>query len=202
MQTVRELGEAVARYRRAFGLKQGDVAAQAGIAQETLSRFEFGKVSEFGSRKLLAVLAVLGMELQFGAIGAAARWMSFAANGPGSRDPRCPRKTWDPGKTTQTFVAITFGLPPREQASIVERIGAAMAHVAPRVHEAMRAHPGVEDIGKRMLFAWNEGLSGLCEPRTYSLCHPGLGNALAVLAEPANVQPARTVIGRSELMGE
>jgi transcriptional regulator with XRE-family HTH domain len=71
MQTVQELGEAVARRRRELGLKQGDVAVQAGITQETLSRFELGKVSEFGSRKLLAVLTVLGMELKFSEIGSA-----------------------------------------------------------------------------------------------------------------------------------
>lgn len=65
MQTVRELGEAVATRRRFLGLKQRDVAARAGIPQEALSRFERGKLPEFGSRKLLAVLAVLGMELQF-----------------------------------------------------------------------------------------------------------------------------------------
>jgi HTH-type transcriptional regulator / antitoxin HipB len=65
MQTIQELGEAVAKRRRALGLKQGDVAAQVGIAQATLSRFELGKLAEFGSRKLLAVLAVLGLELQF-----------------------------------------------------------------------------------------------------------------------------------------
>lgn len=71
MQTVQELGEAVARRRRELGIKQGDVAVQAGITQETLSRFELGKVSEFGSRKLLAVLTVLGMELKFSEIGSA-----------------------------------------------------------------------------------------------------------------------------------
>jgi len=65
MQTVLELGEAVAERRRALGLKQGDVAARAGVAQGALSRFERGKLSEFGSRKLLAVLAALGMELHF-----------------------------------------------------------------------------------------------------------------------------------------
>lgn len=69
MQTVLELGEAVATRRRALGLKQGDVAARAGIPQETLSRFERGKVAEFGSRKLMAVLAVLGMEVQFAEMG-------------------------------------------------------------------------------------------------------------------------------------
>jgi transcriptional regulator with XRE-family HTH domain len=65
MQTVLELGEAVAARRRFLGLKQGEVAARAGLAQEMLSRFERGKSAELGSRKLLAVLAVLGMELQF-----------------------------------------------------------------------------------------------------------------------------------------
>lgn len=64
MQTLFEIGEAVAARRRSLGLKQGVAAAQAGISQETLSRFERGNVAEFGARKLLAVLAVLGMELQ------------------------------------------------------------------------------------------------------------------------------------------
>ncbi len=71
MQTVQELGDAVAERRRALGLKQGDVAARAGVAQAALSRFERGKLPEFGSRKLLAVLAALGMELQFVEIAAA-----------------------------------------------------------------------------------------------------------------------------------
>lgn len=65
MQTLVELGEAVATRRRSLGLKQGDVAALAGVSQETLSRFERGRLAEFGSRKLLFVLAALGMELDF-----------------------------------------------------------------------------------------------------------------------------------------
>lgn len=69
MQTIRELGEAVAARRRFLGLKQGDVADRAGITQEALSRFERGKLAEFGSRKLLAVLAALDMELQFVELG-------------------------------------------------------------------------------------------------------------------------------------
>jgi HTH-type transcriptional regulator/antitoxin HipB len=65
MQTLTELGEAVAARRKALGLKQGVVASKAGVTAESLSRFERGRSAEFGSRKLLAVLAVLGMELQF-----------------------------------------------------------------------------------------------------------------------------------------
>ncbi len=65
MQTLAELGEAAATRRKALGLKQGVVASKAGVTAESLSRFERGRAAEFGSRKLLAVLAVLGMELQF-----------------------------------------------------------------------------------------------------------------------------------------
>jgi HTH-type transcriptional regulator / antitoxin HipB len=65
MKTLQELGETVAAARRELGLKQKTVAEQAGITPESLLRFERGQVSEFGSRKLLAVLAVLGMEITF-----------------------------------------------------------------------------------------------------------------------------------------
>ena len=63
MQTIQELGESVAARRRELALKQLVVAQQAGITPESLSRFERGRSPEFGTRKLLAVLAVLGMEL-------------------------------------------------------------------------------------------------------------------------------------------
>ncbi len=63
MQTLQDLGEAVAARRKHMGLQQGAVAAQAGVTPESLSRFERGRGAEFGSRKLLAVLAVLGAEL-------------------------------------------------------------------------------------------------------------------------------------------
>jgi len=69
MKTLQELGQAVAANRKEAGLKQGAVASQAGVAQESLSRFERGQVAEFGSRKLLAVLAVLGMEVTFSKTG-------------------------------------------------------------------------------------------------------------------------------------
>ena len=65
MQTLTELGEAVAVRRKVLGLKQTVVAGKAGVTPESLSRFERGRSTEFGSRKLLAVLAVLGMELRF-----------------------------------------------------------------------------------------------------------------------------------------
>lgn len=65
MKALSELGSAVRTRRRTLGLKQGDVARKAGITPESLSRFEHGRTTDLGARKLLAVLAVLGMELQF-----------------------------------------------------------------------------------------------------------------------------------------
>lgn len=65
MQTLHEVGQAVSERRRKLRLKQGDVARLAGVSQESLSRLERGHVAEFGTRKLLALLAVLGMELGF-----------------------------------------------------------------------------------------------------------------------------------------
>ncbi|MFM9970411.1 MAG: XRE family transcriptional regulator [Burkholderiales bacterium] len=65
MNSFQQLGVALADRRKALGLKQGAVALQAGVTQESLSRLERGHLSEFGARKLLAVLSVLGMEMQF-----------------------------------------------------------------------------------------------------------------------------------------
>jgi transcriptional regulator with XRE-family HTH domain len=71
LQTLPELGLAVAQRRKSLGLKQADVAALAGVAAESLSRFERGRSAEFGTRKLLAVLAVLDAELSVSATGRA-----------------------------------------------------------------------------------------------------------------------------------
>ena len=71
MRTLAELGEAVAAKRKALKLNQSEVAMRSGLTRESLVRFERGQLSEFGSRKLMAVLAVLGLELTFTEAGAA-----------------------------------------------------------------------------------------------------------------------------------
>ena len=71
MQTLQEIGQALAERRKALGLKQGLVAEQSGLSQALLSRLERGQLTEFGTRKLLAVLGVLGMELAFTEAGTA-----------------------------------------------------------------------------------------------------------------------------------
>ncbi len=69
MQTLTELGEAVAAKRKTLRMSQSDVASRSGLTRESLVRFERGQLTEFGSRKLLAVLAVLGLEISFTELG-------------------------------------------------------------------------------------------------------------------------------------
>jgi HTH-type transcriptional regulator/antitoxin HipB len=65
MKILNELGNAVAKRRQSLGLQQQIVVAQAGITPESLSRFERGCTAEFGARKRLEALAVLGIEVDF-----------------------------------------------------------------------------------------------------------------------------------------
>jgi serine/threonine-protein kinase HipA len=112
------------------------------------------------------------------------------------------KKTWNPGKSLQTFIAATFGLPPREQAGIVEQIGDAMTDVGPQVRAAMAEHPAFNEIGKRMLLSWNEGLAGLRDKRTYALGGMVLGEAFTGFSDPPPVKKEHKVIGRSDLLGK
>jgi transcriptional regulator with XRE-family HTH domain len=58
-----DLGHEVARLRKEKGFTQKQLGALTGMGQSTLARFETGQVAEFGSRKLLRLLEVLGHEL-------------------------------------------------------------------------------------------------------------------------------------------
>lgn len=58
-----DLGAEVARLRKAKGWTQKELGAMANMGQSTLARFETGQVAEFGSRKLLRLLELLGRRL-------------------------------------------------------------------------------------------------------------------------------------------
>lgn len=108
------------------------------------------------------------------------------------------RKTWMPGKSLGRFITAAFGIPPREQEEIVESISSAVSTVAPRVREAMSEYPGFEDVGKRMLAAWNEGVNGLRDRRVYALGAWTGGGALDGFSDPPRLSSARATVGRSE----
>lgn len=112
------------------------------------------------------------------------------------------KKTWEPGKTLQRFITQNFGIPVKVQIEIIEAISDAVSATAVQVREAMKTHPEFVDIGKRMLIAWHEGVSGLRHQRTYALGAWPAGEALTGFSDPPKLDNPRTVIGRSELLGK
>ena len=89
------------------------------------------------------------------------------------------KKTWTPGKNLVKFVTGTFGISAKEQAIMLESISDAIAETVPLLQEKMAEHPGFRDIGKRMLLAWHEGVTGL-----------------------RDLEASRSVVGRSPLLSD
>ena len=112
------------------------------------------------------------------------------------------KKTWSPGKNLQKFIAATFGIQPKEQQRMMEAISGAVADVGPLVRHAMLQHPGFEDIGKRMLMAWAEGVQGLRDERVYALGDWRAGEAFDGLSPPIKQKADIAKIGRSPLLGK
>ena len=112
------------------------------------------------------------------------------------------KKTWTPGKNLQKFIAATFGIAPREQTRIVEAISDAVAETGLQVRQAMADQPGFEDVGKRMLTAWAEGIQGLRDQRVYAVGDWVAGDAFDGFSAPARLTVKTTRLGRSPLLGE
>lgn len=112
------------------------------------------------------------------------------------------KKTWAPGKNLQKFIAATFGIQPKEQQQMVQAISDAVADVGPLVRQAMAQHPGFEDIGKRMLMAWAEGVRGLRDQRVYAVGEWAAGDAFEGFSPPPTLEQKAIKLGRSPLLGE
>lgn len=112
------------------------------------------------------------------------------------------KKTWAPGKNLQKFIAANFGIQPREPLAIVESISDAVADVELAVREAMTLHDGFDDIGRRMLLAWAEGVRGLRDERTHSAAGWTPGAAFDDLSKPTKLKSESSKIGRSPLLGK
>jgi serine/threonine-protein kinase HipA len=112
------------------------------------------------------------------------------------------KKTWAPGKNLQRFIAATFGIQPKEQGQLLEAISDAVADVGPLVRAAMAQHPGFEDVGKRMLMAWAEGVQGLRNQRVYAVGDWTAGEAFEGFSPPPKQKTSQDKIGRSPLLGK
>jgi HTH-type transcriptional regulator/antitoxin HipB len=65
LRTLPEVGQRFQVLRKAAGKTQTDVATAAGMRQEALSRFESGSAADFSLAKLLRLLQVLELQLDF-----------------------------------------------------------------------------------------------------------------------------------------
>lgn len=112
------------------------------------------------------------------------------------------KKTWQPGKGLQRFIAATFGIQPKEQVQMVQAISDAVADVVPQVRAAMAQHDGFKDVGKRMLQAWSEGVQGLRDQRVYAVGEWKAGEAFEGFSAPAKLQAQAAKMGRSPGLDE
>jgi serine/threonine-protein kinase HipA len=112
------------------------------------------------------------------------------------------KKTWTPGKNLMKFVSGTFGIPAREQAVILESISDSMAETVPLVREKMAEHAGFRDIGKRMLLAWQEGITGLRDRRVYAVGDWPANRLFEGISDPPKLEAPRSVVGRSPLLSD
>lgn len=112
------------------------------------------------------------------------------------------KKTWLPGRTLERFIHERFGLTPREQKDMVERISDAVSEVIPLVQEAMKKHPGFKDVGKRMLLSWEEGIAALRDKKMYTLGPWKAQTLLDGISDAPKLKAPKKVIGRSEGLGQ
>jgi serine/threonine-protein kinase HipA len=112
------------------------------------------------------------------------------------------KKTGTPGKNLLKFIAGTFGIQPREQLIILESISDSAAETVPLVREKMAEHPGFRDIGKRMLLAWQEGVTSLRDRRVYAVGDWPANKTLEGISDPPKLESPRSVVGRSPLFGD
>ncbi len=104
------------------------------------------------------------------------------------------RKTWLPGRSLQNFIASTFGLPPREQVTLLEQISDAVSDTAPLVRATMDRYPGFRELGKHLLKTWFEGVTELRNKRTFALGAWRPNAAFRGFSEPAKLKATKRII--------
>lgn len=60
------MGAAIRAARTERKLSQGQIAAMLGMSRATISGIETGRIAEVGVRKLMALCAILGLEISVG----------------------------------------------------------------------------------------------------------------------------------------
>jgi len=124
----------------------------------------------------------------------------YAANPPAL--PLDGRRTWAVGKNLERFFNTRLGIAPKYYAQMVERLCESAIAVGQEVIAAAKNEPHWHTVAKQMIHAWNEGMATLHSPKSLHAFR-GLDEAIAQSGFSEQEQPesTRTVIGRSELLG-
>lgn len=125
----------------------------------------------------------------------------FAENPPGLSIGG--RQTWTPGRSLELFFKAVLSIPPRQYASMVERLCESAVEVGKEVIEASKNEPAWRDVAKNMVHAWNVGMETLRSPKAAPHFR-GLDSAIAEagFSGPRKPERSRELIGRSELLGK
>lgn len=123
----------------------------------------------------------------------------YATNPPGiSIDGR---RTWVAGKALQRFFNARLGISPRLYAEMVERLCESAVEVGKELIQASNNEPRWRPVAKQMVYAWNEGMNSLRDPKTpVALSSLDAAITAAGFSDPEPVEQTRVTIGRSELL--
>lgn len=111
------------------------------------------------------------------------------------------RKDWNSMKPIWRFLQQHLGVEPARQRELVDCIGAAVAATVTELKHHIRTTPGFADIGSRMLWEWNVGMSRLQQRRTFAMPDWVASASAEGLPVPTPAQRyAPTRIGESPLM--
>lgn len=84
---------------------------------------------------------------------------------------------------------------------IIESISNSVSETAPLVLKVIDEHPEFKDIGKRMLLAWQEGVTGLRDHRIYAAGDWSAARMSEGISDPTRLGDKKVAIGRSPLLG-
>jgi len=125
----------------------------------------------------------------------------YASNPPGL--PVDGRQTWTIGKSLEQFFKARLGISPKKYAQMVDRLCESAVEIGEEVIAASKNEPRWRTLAKHMVHAWNEGMATIRSPKRLHEFR-GLDEAIshAGFSELDTPETARTVVGRSELLGK
>ncbi len=112
------------------------------------------------------------------------------------------KKTWKPGKALWRFIQQHLGIEPARQRELVDIVCGATASVFPELMHHVKHMPGFSEIGSRMIWEWNEGLTRLADRLTFAIPDfrkQAESEGIAKPNLPDKLKPQR--MGESSLLG-